>query len=492
MKVEGTDAARRVAKRVGYGVLLAFACFVGWGLFAPLVSDDEVADATAQITARRTLAGSESCSRPTLGSAEPFTMLERSNAMAALSACLEGASQYDAHAPLSREVPSAPSIDGPALDSVGDPITDAGDVEARDVETDVSTPELEYWGWSLEEGSFDEGMAAASPMVPGDLILTSWQPPTPIGAESPELLAVRAACAPLEAALARAASTGDLCAGPAGLSADLRIHQEYNWLAKAAGLMAQQRWSQGRQSEALSLLENALMTVRDYRRGAVGWVVALSSVAAEGIIASFYASLLNGVIDLSAEEVERHQERLDVIRQSAPSPAQIPLFDHILFGEMAGSDGSARLGLVASVSRTTCGEDAPSPAVCLERWQASEPAMVLPEVFFGLRLFRSIALQRIRAVDSEAAGASLSRLVDADTQLVLLSNLLQLAIARDTCPPAAELEPIAGTAGSSAVRQFRGQNWELVAPDRSDKRFLQDRLVITFACPPALANWGPI
>lgn len=212
---------------------------------------------------------------------------------------------------------------------------------------------------------------------------------------------------------------------------------------------------------------------------------------------SHYASLLVGVVDLSPEEVELHRERLALIRESAPTPAAIPYFDHLYNERLipTSTDPIDRLSLVASISRQSCGDDNPSPLTCLERWEEETAWVDVMERSGELwvrRLFRSITIESIRARESRSAGIYLSRIVDADIILAALSDLLQVSVARDTCPPAVDFEDIAGTVGSSSLRRMGGQTWELVTPERVDTRFLQERTVMTFTCPPATATWSRI
>lgn len=269
--MNGDRSARRVTTRVGCAVLLAFAGILAWGWFAPLVSDDEVADATAESAHRRMLAGTLRCSRPTLGTAQPYTSVrERANAIAALGPCLEAARHEHVEDPVSR--PLSVSADD------GAPSSDASDETAEGQEAPepgASDPQVEYWGLD-----YDEEAELVTEQGPFDVFLQPRHAPTPIGAEPPLVLAAQEACSPLEAVLARGAATANLCVGPAGLTADASMHSESLGVAKAAGLIARQRWSQGRQSDALSILENAFMVVRDYRRGAVSWISAMISVAA--------------------------------------------------------------------------------------------------------------------------------------------------------------------------------------------------------------------
>lgn len=349
--------------------------------------------------------------------------------------------------------------------------------------------------WTLDRG---DGHVTTPPVENARYMRTHGPP-----ARSAEIDAAEAACEGLDEEVARLAATTDLCTparpAPSGWDPDPNYLPMIQ-IAKVVGLRARRLAREGSTFEGMQLLLQGLAVIRDLRRGPAHLLVAMSSVAAEGILLSHAVTLLLADPELSATAVDTLDATLLTLLGD-----EIP--QHVLWraernatADVVPLNDEARDLMVMSASAmdlSWCPEGAGAEACLAALRERSADAGALPPewrlVLLGPRSNRAEMIRWSQEQLLQTYDTYLARLLVADSNLALLRAALAWARARtsaESCPPTLPEDRLHVTTSDDPIEivPYDGDTFEMRAPALRAWPGAE-RTVVYLACPASGVGW---
>ena len=374
-------------------------------------------------------------------------------------------------------------------------------------------PSARAWALELEEGEAPR-VLLPSESARGVTQLVLGDPPR----EDPELRGAEAACAGLDERLRSVAATPDL-RSPFRIPGGLVSSVDTVGAARAIALVARARWRDGDVRAALRILLDGMVVMRDLRRGNIGGLTTVVSVAGEELLLAHALTLLVPDTELEPAEFERLREEVRAIRALQPEP------ERMLAAEREGALGGVPLArlqedvsllVLAHAHGSVCvGLDVEDCAAALEAIPRADAPSRLRVQVLGERLTRQATIEHLAYDFLEIWPDYLRRSLGADAANHLLEVALALAAERDgggeevagrgtwrgqgqgqgqgqgapRCP--AELDPALAAAPHAddpvTITERAPGVYTLAAPELRVGSL--ERVEATFVCPAARAAW---
>ncbi len=352
------------------------------------------------------------------------------------------------------------------------------------------------YDWQLERG---DG-ANLPPEVANPNYLRLYPPP----ARSDCVDAAEAACGGLAETIERLVASTDLCTPLRPTASgwdDVVDLVPVIWFFKAVALEARRAYREDRPFEGLRLLANAIALARDVRRGPANLILAMVSVAAEGILVAHTVSLLIADPGLSRTEYAAIDEILATILSEPIGAHWIWRAERNTFADLIEPDPEASdlLTMTASgLDLSWCPQDA-GVETCLEGLMNREPLSDGPPsearmLVLGHRGARAATLRWAQEELLQTYPRYLGRLVAADTDLAMLRTALAWTEARglgSECPPEVPEQQRRAPGSDELVEVVfqQGDVYEMRAPGYRVSSDIK-RTVFQLACPAATATWA--
>jgi hypothetical protein len=352
------------------------------------------------------------------------------------------------------------------------------------------------YDWQLDRG---DG-ANLPPEVANPNYLQLYPPP----ARSDCVDAAEAACDGLTETIERLVASTDLCTPmrPTASGWDDGVDLvPVIWFFKAVALEARRAYREGHPFEALRLLTNAIALARDVRRGPANLILAMVSVAAEGILVAHAVSLLIADPGLSRAEYAALDEILATVLSEPIGAHWIGRAERNTFADLNEPDPEASdllTMMASSLDLSWCPPDA-DVETCLGGLMNREPSSDGPPsearvLVLGQRGARAATIRWAHEELLRTYPRYLGRLVAADTDLAMLRTALAWTEARglgSECPPEVpeQQRHAPGSDGLVEVVFQQGDVYEMRAPGYRVSSDIK-RTVFQLACPAATATWA--